>query len=123
MNEENITINGKEYVLKSSIKTIPEKAKPKGNMKYAIIRTYSAGVFAGYIAKRIGKEAILKEARRLWYWKGANSLSDLALNGVKFPNECKFTAPVDEEVTEVIEILEVTEKAKKSIAEVKEWSQ
>jgi len=123
MEKNEITIDGKEYILKSSIKLPSEKASPKGTMPYRIIRTYSAGVFAGYIAKRVGKEAILKEARRLWYWKGANSLSDLALNGVKFPKECKFTAPVDCEVTEVIEILEVTEKAKKSIAEVVEWSQ
>jgi hypothetical protein len=120
MEKTEITIDGKEYVLKSSIKN-QEKAKPKGNMKYAIIRTYSAGVFAGYIEKRVGKEAKLREARRLWYWKGANSLSDLALNGVKYPTECKFTAPVDEEVTEVIEVLEVTEKAKQSIALVKIW--
>lgn len=52
MEENNVTINGKEYVLKSSIKTTAEKAKPKGTMPYKIIRTYSAGVFAGYIAKR-----------------------------------------------------------------------
>ena len=120
MEKNEIVIDGKEYVLKSSIRNEVE-AKPKGNMKYAIIRTYSAGVFAGYIEKRVGKEAKLREARRLWYWKGANSLSELALNGVKFPAECKFTVPVDEEVTEVIEILDVTEKAKQSILSVKIW--
>jgi hypothetical protein len=120
MEKNEITIDGKEYVLKSSIRS-DVKTKPKGNMKYAIIRTYSAGVFAGYIEKRVGKEAKLREARRLWYWKGANSLSDLALNGVKYPADCKFTAPVDEEVTEVIEILEVTQKAKDSINSVKIW--
>ena len=121
MNNE-ISIDGKEYVLKSSIKASVVKASNKAGMPYKIVRTYSAGVFAGYVAKRNGKEMVIKEARRLWYWKGANSLSDLALNGVKYPLECKFTAPVDEELTEVIEILDVTEKAKKSIAEVKDWS-
>ena len=120
MEKIEIVIDGKEYVLKSSIKN-EVKAKPKGNMKYAIIRTYSAGVFAGYVEKRVGKEAKLREARRLWYWKGANSLSDLALNGVKYPAECKFTPAVDQEVTEVIEILDVTEKAKQSILSVKPW--
>jgi hypothetical protein len=121
MEKNEIVIDGKEYVLKSSIKTQPIKAKPKKNMKYAIIRTYSAGVFAGYIEKKTGKELKLREARRIWYWKGANSLSDLALNGVKCPAECKFTAPVDEEITEAIEIIDVTEKAKQSISSVKIW--
>jgi hypothetical protein len=120
MEKNEIVIDGKTYVLKSSIKNL-EKAKPKKNMPYVIIRTYSAGVFAGYLEKRVGKEAKMIKARRLWYWKGANSLSDMSLNGVKFPTECKFTAPVNEELTEVIEILEVTEKAKQSISEVKIW--
>ena len=120
MEKSSLVIDGKEYVLKSSIKTT-EKAKPKKNMPYKIIRTYSAGVFAGYLAKRVGKEATIKEARRLWYWKGAASLSQLAIDGVKFPLECKFSKPVDTEVTEIIEILDVTEKAKQSIASVKEW--
>jgi hypothetical protein len=122
MDKNTIILDGKEYILKSSVKLPLEKAKLKNNMKYCIIRTYSAGVFAGYIEKRSGKEAKLREARRLWYWKGANSLSDLALNGVKNPAECKFSGPVDEIVTEVIEILEVTEKAKQSVAEVKIWA-
>ena len=115
-----IEVNKKIYVLKSNIRNT-EKAKPKKNMPYVIVRTYSAGVFACYLEKRVGKEAKLIEARRLWYWKGANSLSDLALNGVKFPDDCKFTAPVNCEVTEVIEVLEVTEKAKQIILGVKIW--
>ena len=92
--------------------------------KYVIVRTYSAGVFAGYLEKRIGKEATILQARRLWYWKGASSLSQLAVDGVKFPNECKFPVEVSKiEVTETIEILDVTEKARLSIASVPIWAQ
>ena len=92
--------------------------------KYVIVRTYSAGVFAGYLEKRIGKEATILQARRLLYWKGASSLSQLAVDGVKFPNECKFPIEVSKiEVTEVIEILDVTEKARLSIASVPIWAQ
>lgn len=47
--------------------------------QYSIIRTYSAGVFAGYIKTRKGKEAVITNARRLWYWSGAASLSELSL--------------------------------------------
>ena len=92
--------------------------------KYVIVRTYSAGVFAGYLLKREGKEVELKKARRLWYWAGAASLSQLAQEGVSKPEECKFPCEV-ENVTllEAIEILDVTEKARESIASVKVWKE
>lgn len=91
-------------------------------MKYVIVRTYSAGVFAGELESRNGKEVILKNARRIWYWSGAASLSQLAMEGTKDPNNCKFPCEVDLiELTEAIEILHVTECAKKSIKEVPVW--
>lgn len=91
---------------------------------YCIVRTYSAGVFAGYIKERNGKEGVITNARRLWYWSGASSLSQLAMEGVKSPNECKFPCEVPEvTLTEIIEILPCTEEAKKSIADVPVWEQ
>ena len=92
--------------------------------KICVVRTYSAGVFFGLLAERDGKEAIVKNARRLWYWDGAASLSQLANEGVKKPKNCKFPAPVREVLlTEVIEIIPATEKAVESIAAVPEWKQ
>jgi len=89
---------------------------------YVIVRTFSAGVFAGFLEKRDGKEVTLTNARRLWYWKGAASLSQLAMEGVKYPKECKFPCPVDSVVlTEAIEILNVTNEAKASIESVPIW--
>ena len=93
------------------------------DLKYVIVRTYSAGVFAGYLESRNGQEVVLKNARRLWYWSGANSLSDLAVNGVSKPEDCKFPCEVDRvELLQTIEILDVTEKAQKSIASVPVWT-
>lgn len=89
---------------------------------YVIVRTYSAGVFAGELKERNGKEVILKNARRLWYWSGAASLSQLATDGTNDPTECKFPCEVDEVLLlEAIEILSVTKKAKESIKSVKIW--
>jgi hypothetical protein len=89
---------------------------------YIIARTYSAGVFAGTLKSRKGKEAVLKNARRIWYWKGAASLSQLAIDGTNAPNECKFPEAVSEvTLTEVIELLVVTPKARKSIEGVPIW--
>lgn len=105
------------------VKYVPESKVPvKNNMKYVIVRTSSAGVFAGFLESRKGKEAVMREARRLWYWSGAASLSQLSIDGVNNPDECKFPVTVDRvELTEVIEILDCTEEAKKSIEAVRIW--
>ena len=96
----------------------------KKDMKYVIVRTYSAGVFAGFLEKKEGREVSLLNVRRLWYWKGAASLSQLAVDGVSCPNECKFPVSVDRiQLLEAIEILDVTPKAKISIEHVPVWKQ
>ncbi len=90
---------------------------------YVICRTTSAGVFAGTLTRREGKECELSSARRIWYWSGAASLSELAQRGTSAPSECKFPCEVDTVIlTDVIEILSVTDKARASIAEVPVWT-
>jgi hypothetical protein len=107
--------------LMNKVEKITEEMKM--DLEYVIVRTYSAGVFAGYLSKRDGKEVELLKARRLWYWSGAASLSQLSQEGVKNPEECKFPQEVEKVIlTEAIEILNVTERAKESIGNVKIWS-
>lgn len=90
---------------------------------WVIVRTYSAGVFEGRLAYREGKEVELLDARRLWYWKGAASLSELCQRGVLYPEECKFPMRVPSVIlTEAIEILPVTPEAHRSIEAVPVWS-
>lgn len=102
---------------------MPKQIKNK-KMKYVIVRTYSAGVFAGFLESRKGQEVVLRKARRIWYWKGAATLSQLAIDGTSCPTECKFPEAVDRiELLQTIEILDVTAKAKKSIEEVPLWRQ
>ena len=92
--------------------------------RYVIVRTTSAGVHAGILKSKDGKEAVLTDARRLWYWDGAASLSQLAVDGISKPENCKFPCEVSEILlTEAIEIIPVTDKARASIASVKVWSQ
>ena len=91
---------------------------------YVIVRTTSAGVFAGYLKERDGREVTLLSARRLWYWSGAASLSQLAMEGVKEPDKCKFPCEVNSVIlTEAIEILLCTAKAQESIKGVEVWQQ
>ena len=120
-NVEEISINGVQYVKKGSRN---EPVEVFDGMKYALVRTYSAGVFAGYIEKKDGMEVTLRNARRIWYWDGSASLSELATKGTSKPDNCKFPIEVDKVVlTQVLEILDVTKQAKKSIDEVKIWTQ
>lgn len=95
-------------------------------LTYAIIRTYSAGCFAGYIdrGRKVKKEGSVIKARRLWYWSGAASLSQLAMEGVKNPNDCKFPCEVPSiDLSEIIEVIPATEEARKSIDGVAIWKQ
>ena len=97
-------------------------AMAKKQRKYVIVRTHTAGVFAGYIERRKGKEVVLRKARRIWYWDGAATLSQLAQSGTVAPSKCKFPEEVNRvTLTEAIEILDVTPAARKTIASVPVW--
>ncbi len=94
------------------------------NKPYVIVRTLSAGVFAGYLESRIGQEVVVLNARRIWYWDGAASLSQLAMEGTSKPEKCKFPIQVDRiELLQAIEIINCTEKSRKSIESVAIWKQ
>ncbi len=98
--------------------------KNVNNLKYVIVRTYSAGVFSGYLEKREGQEVTLKRARRLWYWDGSASLSQMAMEGTTKPSKCKFPCEVDSILLlNAIEILDCTERARINIAGVPIWKE
>ena len=92
--------------------------------KKCVIRTNRAGVFFATLEEYNDntRTATLKDCRRLWYWSGAASLSQLAVEGVKNPSDCKFTIVVPEmQVMEVIEIIPASEEAIKNIEGVRVW--
>lgn len=118
---KSIVVNGVTYVQESEKQ---EMAVSTEGLKYVICRTYSAGVFAGYLKQRDGQEVTLINARRLWYWDGASSLSQAANEGFSKPQNCKFPAEVSEVLLlQTIEILPTTLKAQKSIKGVSVWKQ
>lgn len=114
-----ISLDGVEYVRKDSIS---KKADTMDGLSYVIVRTYSAGVHAGYLKSREGKEVVLLQARRFYQWYGSATLSQFAQSGTSQPNKCKFPEEVDRLIlTEAIEVIDVTEKAKKTIDSVPVW--
>lgn len=89
-----------------------------------VVRCKGAGVFFATIKEFTPETgvAVLQDARRLWYWQGASECLQLAKEGVKTPQKCKFTITVHELcVTNVIEVTPCTDEAVKSLTEVSEW--
>lgn len=87
--------------------------------KYVVVRTRDAGVHAGKLVSRDGRECELTESRRLWYWKVAENgafLSGVATVGLDHRHS-KVGAPIDILLTENCEIIATTEKAAQSIAQ------
>ena len=92
------------------------------NLKKVIVRGDRSGVFFGELESRSGQEVKLKNCRRLWYWNGAASISEIALSGVRYPEDCKFTVTVPEiEILDAIEVIPCTDEAISNIESVWVW--
>lgn len=90
--------------------------------KYVIVRCRDAGVHAGVLVSHDGRECVLEEARRLWYWKPNNGqafLSGVATDGLH--EDSKIGNPIRVHLTENCEIIECTEAAAASIREAKSY--
>ena len=87
-----------------------------------IVRAKDAGVFFGEIAERSHGEVTMTNVRKLWYWNGACAVEQLALEGVKRPDNCKFTVVVPSMIiANPIQIIEASEQACNSIDGVPAW--
>ena len=92
--------------------------------KYVVVRGDRSGVFAGTLVKKEGQDVTLKDSRRLWYWDGANSISQIANEGVKRSEGCRFSVTVEDVmICDAIEVLVCTEAAEEIIKKVPEWKQ
>jgi len=85
--------------------------------KYCVIRTYSAGVHAGTIKRRVGNKVVLENSRNLWRWQTANngiSLSEIAVFGIN-PTGSRICCEVPLKELEPIEIILCSGTARQSI--------
>jgi hypothetical protein len=115
-----ITIDNIEYIRKTDAVTTGEKST--NGLVYVIVRTYSAGGHAGYLKEHKDKQVTLVDSRRLFYWSGAASLSQLALEGVSKPKECKFAMVLPTLIlTEAIEIIPCSKAAQACIEGLLVW--
>lgn len=100
--------------------TTGEILRAKGLCPLVVVRTYGAGVHVGYLARTEGQEAELLEVRRLWRWYGANTLNEVAEDGVS--GACRISKPARHlRLSSVIETIPVSDKAAPSLLESR-WS-
>jgi len=118
--KDTIVVDGVEYIRRDSANLMAEP--DEDGALYVIIRADKSGVHAGYLHRRGGDEVKLRQSRRIWYWDGAASISQLAVDGTSRPENCKFSVPVPQiTVLGVIEVIPCTEEAQRSIQGVPEW--
>ena len=97
---------------------VKAKATAKGG-RPVIVRTYSAGVHFGYLQGRNGQEVALVRSRRIWSWRGANTLSEIALHGVGAGS--RLAEPVSITLTQAIEIIDCAPAAVENL-EATTWA-
>ena len=91
-------------------------------MEKFLFRCDRSGVFYGEKVEIEGQRAKIGNARKIYYWEGANCLEQLSLDGTARPDNCKFTVAVEyTEVFDFIQLLPCTQKAIESLDGVKEW--
>ena len=101
--------------------------EPKKNVgKICLIRSYASGVHCGEVMDEFftaaGKVVILKNSRRIHYWSGAASLSQIANDGIKNKESSRLTQELIEiEIVNVCETIPISEKALKQLAAHPIW--
>lgn len=90
--------------------------------KKVLVRGIQSGVYFGELVSQNKQEVEMKNVRNLWRWDGANTLLDLAENGAKKTNNCKFSNQVKSIIlTDVCEVVPCLDKAIKNIEGVAKW--
>lgn len=79
--------------------------------EFVLVRTRSAGVHHGYLVESFGTAVRLRDARRLWTWKGAFTLNEVSQEGVAEASRISAPVPVIL-LTEAIEVIPCSEKAR-----------
>ena len=118
-----IMIDDVEYVRAGEVLKMADEVD---GLKYCVVRSYGAGVFCGYVKEQKseinGVNVTLINSRRIFYWSGACSLSQLAVEGSKSISSCHIAIEVPEEfISNVVEIIPMSAEAKENITGAEVW--
>lgn len=88
--------------------------------KKVLVRSYDAGVYFGTLTNVEGETCRLENVRNIWRWTGANTLSDVALYGIRGD---RVTPVVSSMVlNRVCQILPLSDKAITNLESQPVWS-
>ena len=115
-----ITIDGIVYVPKSSLANEVDGLIP------VLIRSHLSGVHFGLLENERdtpqGKEVVLRKSRRVHYWEGAASLSQMAVDGIGNPDKSRVAMELETiKIQNAIETIPLTEKAFENLKNQPIW--
>jgi hypothetical protein len=88
--------------------------------EFVLVRTFSAGVHMGTLKECSGTAVLLENARRLWRWRGANTLNEVSQKGVGAGSRISEPVPLIL-LTQAVEVIPCSPRARK-ILETSQWS-
>ena len=92
----------------------------KGN--YVIVRSNMAGVLCGTLESKTGTEVVLTDARKIYSWRGANTVEDIAIKGVDAENSRITVSVAEIVIDDVCQVLVATKEAEKVIKGAETWT-
>ena len=85
--------------------------------EFVLVRTFSAGVHCGILEESNGTAVVLTDARRVWRWRGANSLNELSVKGAA-KEFTRISEPVEKILlTQAVEVIPCTPAAQKNLTQ------
>ncbi len=85
--------------------------------EFVLVRTFSAGVHCGTLREIGGTCVLLEDARRVWRWRGANSLNELSQKGAA-REFTRISDPVPRILlTQAIEVIPCSEGARADLTQ------
>jgi len=88
--------------------------------KICVVRSNMAGVFFGEVVEIEGSQVLIKNARKIWRWNGANTVEDISQTGVL--SSSKVTVMVETVLIEKFEqIIPCTEFAITNLTNQEVW--
>lgn len=114
-----IELNGKVYVEKVIDETVNKTSDSYKKYligRYVVVRCRDAGVHAGVLVDYHDRTVVLKDSKRLWYWKAIKNsfLSGVSVWGITEESKTGDTLELIV-LTESCEIIATTPEAEKSI--------
>lgn len=118
-----ISIDGVDYIRKDDIVSSPGYNTDGLPCVIVSCGSNGGGIHFGFLKSKVGDQVVLVGSRRVQYWNGAASISEMAVRGVSKPQDCRF-GPITPEITlpHIVELIPISTKAQANLFGVAVWT-